>query len=108
MSAIEVSFEFFPPADSAMEETLWKSVERLAPLRPRFVSVTYGADGSTRERTHNAVMRVLNETSLTPAPHLTCVGADRERVLDIARTYWNAGVRHIVALRGDAPKDTGR
>jgi methylenetetrahydrofolate reductase (NADPH) len=101
---VEISFEFFPPADEKMEQTLWESIQRLAPLRPRFVSVTYGADGSTRERTHRAVMRVLNETSLLPAPHLTCVGAAREHVLDIARTYWKAGVRHIVALRGDAPK----
>ncbi|HWW20859.1 MAG TPA: methylenetetrahydrofolate reductase [Steroidobacteraceae bacterium] len=101
---VQISFEFFPPADEKMEQTLWESIQRLAPLRPRFVSVTYGADGSTRERTHRAVMRVLNETSLLPAPHLTCVGADREHVLDIARTYWKAGIRHIVALRGDAPK----
>jgi methylenetetrahydrofolate reductase (NADPH) len=99
-----ISFEFFPPADEKMEQTLWESIQRLAPLRPRFVSVTYGADGSTRERTHRAVMRVLHETSLLPAPHLTCVGADREHVLEIARTYWKAGIRHIVALRGDAPK----
>ena len=101
---VQISFEFFPPADAKMEQTLWESIQRLAPLRPRFVSVTYGADGSTRERTHHAVMRVLKETALTPAPHLTCVGADREHVLDIARTYWQAGIRHIVALRGDAPK----
>jgi len=101
---MQISFEFFPPADEKMEQTLWDSIQRLAPLRPRFVSVTYGADGSTRERTHHAVMRVLNETSLTPAPHLTCVGADREHVLDIARSYWKAGIRHIVALRGDTPK----
>jgi methylenetetrahydrofolate reductase (NADPH) len=101
---VQISFEFFPPADEKMEQTLWESIQRLAPLQPRFVSVTYGADGSTRERTHQAVTRVLHETALTPAPHLTCVGADRERVLDIARTYWSAGVRHIVALRGDAPK----
>jgi len=100
----QISFEFFPPADEKMEQTLWESIQRLAPLRPRFVSVTYGADGSTRERTHRAVMRVLHETSLLPVPHLTCVGADREHVLDIARTYWKAGIRHIVALRGDAPK----
>ena len=101
---VQISFEFFPPADAKMEQTLWESIQRLAPLRPRFVSVTYGADGSTRERTHHAVTRVLQETDLTPAPHLTCVGADREHVLDIARTYWRAGIRHIVALRGDAPK----
>ena len=100
---IAVSFEFFPPGDAGAEQTLWRSIERLAPLRPRFVSVTYGADGSTRERTHQSVMRVLHETDLTPAPHLTCVGADQETVLQIARDYWNQGVRHIVALRGDAP-----
>jgi len=104
---IQVSFEFFPPADAKMEATLWDSLQRLAPLRPRFVSVTYGADGSTRERTHHVVTRVLRETSLTPAPHLTCVGADREHILDIARDYWRAGVRHVVALRGDPPQGTG-
>jgi methylenetetrahydrofolate reductase (NADPH) len=98
-----VSFEFFPPGDAEMERTMWESIQRLAPLAPRFVSVTYGADGSTRERTHNTVTRILGETSLTPAPHLTCIGAPREEILDIARGYWNAGVRHIVALRGDAP-----
>ena len=78
---VPVSFEFFPPGDAAMEQTLWASVQRLAPLVPRFVSVTYGADGSTRERTHNVVMRILRETALTAAPHLTCVGATREEVL---------------------------
>ncbi len=98
-----VSFEFFPPADAAMELTLWRSIRRLAALQPRFVSVTYGADGSTRERTHQVVTRVLHETALTPAPHLTCVGAERESLLAIARDYWRAGVRHIVALRGDPP-----
>jgi len=102
--AVAVTFEFFPPGDPAMEQTLWRSIQRLAPLRPRFVSVTYGADGSTRERTHQLVTRVLRETTLTPAPHLTCVGARREAVLDIARDYWRQGVRHIVALRGDAPQ----
>jgi methylenetetrahydrofolate reductase (NADPH) len=103
MQPVTVSFEFFPPNDVAMEQTLWASIQRLAPLAPRFVSVTYGADGSTRERTHNVVTRILRETSLTPAPHLTCVGAPRGEILDIARGYWDAGVRHIVALRGDAP-----
>jgi len=101
---VQVSFEFFPPSDEKMEQTLWQSIQRLLPLAPRFVSVTYGADGSTRERTHQVVSRVLNETSLTPAPHLTCVGTDREHILEIARGYWRAGVRHIVALRGDAPQ----
>jgi methylenetetrahydrofolate reductase (NADPH) len=101
---ISVSFEFFPPADAAMEDTLWKSVERLAPLAPRFVSVTYGADGSTRERTHNLVTRVQRETPLIGAPHLTCVGAARGEILDIARKYWDQGIRHLVALRGDPPQ----
>jgi methylenetetrahydrofolate reductase (NADPH) len=90
-----------------MERTLWQSLLRLAPLRPRFVSVTYGADGSTRERTHNVVARVLRETDLTAAPHLTCVGAPRGEILDVARRYWDAGVRHIVALRGDPPQGAG-
>jgi len=103
MQPVAVSFEFFPPNDAAMEQTLWSSIQRLAPLAPRFVSVTYGADGSTRSRTHHVVSRILQETSLTPAPHLTCIGAPRGEILDIARTYWDAGVRHIVALRGDAP-----
>ena len=101
---VSVSFEFFPPNSDAMDRTLWSSIERLAPLRPRFVSVTYGADGSTRERTHAVVSRILNETDLTPAPHLTCVGAPREEILEIARQYWDAGIRHIVALRGDMPE----
>ncbi|GFE86113.1 methylenetetrahydrofolate reductase [Steroidobacter agaridevorans] len=101
-----VSFEFFPPKDEAMEKTLWESVERLAPLQPRFVSVTYGADGSTRARTHNIVTQVQKNTSLTAAPHLTCIGAPREEILDIARDYWANGIRHIVALRGDPPQGT--
>lgn len=105
---ISVSFEFFPPGDASMEETLWKSVERLAPLAPRFVSVTYGADGSTRERTHSLVTRIQRETPLTGAPHLTCVGASRGEVLDIARRYWDQGVRHIVALRGDPVRGESR
>lgn len=104
---VQVSFEFFPPNDAAMERTLWESVQRLAPLGPRFVSVTYGADGSTRARTHNVVMRILKETSLTGAPHLTCIGAAREEILEIARNYWANGVRHIVALRGDPPQGNG-
>src|SRR5262245_45209766 len=98
---ISVSFEFFPPADTDMEATLWKSVERLAPLAPRFVSVTYGADGSTRQRTHNVITRIQRETPLTAVPHLTCVDAPRGEVLDIARRYWDQGIRHLVALRGD-------
>ncbi len=104
---VQVSFEFFPPNDAAMERTLWESVQRLAPLGPRFVSVTYGADGSTRARTHNVVMRVLHETTLTGAPHLTCIGATREEILEIARNYWANGVRHVVALRGDPPQGNG-
>ncbi len=104
---VAVSFEFFPPNDDAMEKTLWQSIERLAPLSPRFVSVTYGADGSTRTRTHHVVSRVLKETALTAAPHLTCVGATRDEVLEIAREYWAGGIRHIVALRGDAPQGVG-
>ena len=105
---VSVSFEFFPPRDAAMEKTLWASIERLAPLRPRFVSVTYGADGSTRTRTHAIVTRVMRETDLVAAPHLTCVGAPREEVLDIARGYWSEGIRHIVALRGDPPQGASR
>jgi methylenetetrahydrofolate reductase (NADPH) len=104
---VRVSFEFFPPNDAPMEQTLWSSIQRLAPLAPRFVSVTYGADGSTRERTHNVVTRILRETPLTAAPHLTCIGAPRGEILEIARGYWDAGVRHIVALRGDAPTAQG-
>jgi methylenetetrahydrofolate reductase (NADPH) len=103
MRPVSVSFEFFPPNDAAMEQTLWASIQRLAPLAPRFVSVTYGADGSTRERTHNVVTRILRETPLTPAPHLTCIGASRGAVLDVAREYWDAGIRNIVAIRGDPP-----
>ena len=101
---IAVSFEFFPPKTDAMAETLWRSIETLAPLSPRFVSVTYGAGGSTRERTHATVERIVHETALTPAAHLTCVGATREEIDEIARSYWEAGVRHIVALRGDMPE----
>jgi methylenetetrahydrofolate reductase (NADPH) len=101
--SIRVSFEFFPPADEAMAAMLWKSLERLAPLAPSFVSVTYGADGSTRERTHDVVTRIQRETPLTGAPHLTCIGAAREEILGIARGYWEEGIRHLVALRGDPP-----
>jgi len=101
---IQVSFEFFPPKTEAMAETLWNSIQTLAPLNPRFVSVTYGAGGSTRERTHATVERILNETDLTPAAHLTCVGATRAEVDAVARSYWESGVRHIVALRGDPPE----
>ncbi len=102
-----VSFEFFPPNSEKMEAMLWESIERLAVLKPRFVSVTYGADGSTRERTHAAVERIVSETDLTAAPHLTCVGATRAEIDEIAQDYWDMGVRHLVALRGDAPKGSG-
>jgi methylenetetrahydrofolate reductase (NADPH) len=105
---VSVSFEFFPPGDAEMARTLWSSLQRLAPLAPRFVSVTYGADGSTRERTHEVVMRILRETALTPAPHLTCIGTTREEILQIAHGYLEAGVRHIVALRGDPQAGHGR
>lgn len=100
---IQVSFEFFPPGTPEMEARLWAAVGKLAPLRPRFVSVTYGADGSTRDRTHRIVKRLLAETGLVCAPHLTCVGASRGEVLEVARGYWRDGIRHIVALRGDPP-----
>jgi len=101
----KVSFEFFPPNTEKMEATMWQSIDRLAALEPSFVSVTYGADGSTRERTHNAVARIMKETDLRAAPHLTCIGASRGEIDDIAREYWDMGIRHLVALRGDAPKD---
>jgi methylenetetrahydrofolate reductase (NADH) len=98
---INVSFEFFPPKTEEMDKTLWESITRLAPLAPRFVSVTYGAGGSTRERTHATVKRILGETALTPAAHLTCVAATRTEIDEVIRNYCAAGVRHIVALRGD-------
>jgi methylenetetrahydrofolate reductase (NADPH) len=98
-----VSFEFFPPKTEKMEETLWASVQTLAPLGPRFVSVTYGAGGTTRERTHATVARIARETDIPAAAHLTCVEATREEIDAVANDYWNAGVRHIVALRGDPP-----
>jgi methylenetetrahydrofolate reductase (NADPH) len=100
-AAVSVSFEFFPPGDDAAAAHLWSAIQRLAPLRPRFVSVTYGADGSTRARTHDCVLRILRDTDLAVAPHLTCVGAPREDILGIAADYWRHGVRHLVALRGD-------
>ena len=104
---VNVSFEFFPPKTPEMEETLWGAIRRLAPLHPSFVSVTYGAGGSTRERTHRTVKRILDETGLKPAAHLTCVEASRGEVDQTARDYWDAGVRHIVALRGDPPSGYG-
>jgi methylenetetrahydrofolate reductase (NADPH) len=100
---IEVSFEFFPPKTDKAQEQLWASIQRLAPLRPRFVSVTYGAGGSTRERTHDTVVRIQREAGLVAAAHLTCVAATRTEIDNIARHYWNSGIRHIVALRGDPP-----
>ena len=100
---IEVSFEFFPPKTQKMGETLWHSVETLAPLGPRFASVTYGAGGSTRERTHEQVVRIQNEAGIPAAAHLTCVEATREEVDEVAGHYWAEGIRHIVALRGDPP-----
>ena len=98
---VEVSFEFFPPKTDKAEESLWRAIKRLEPLQPNYVSVTYGAGGTTRERTHATVSRLRRETSLEPAAHLTCVDASRGEIDDIARQYWDEGVRHIVALRGD-------
>jgi methylenetetrahydrofolate reductase (NADPH) len=103
----EISFEFFPPKTEKMEEQLWDSVVTLAPLAPRFVSVTYGAGGTTRERTHNTVARIAKETSIPAAAHLTCVEASRDEIAEVAHAYWAAGVRHIVALRGDPPHAGG-
>ena len=100
----QVSFEFFPPKTEKMEETLWESLQTLSPLAPRFVSVTYGAGGSTRERTHATVARIARETNIPAAAHLTCVEAIREEIDQVADDYWNVGVRHIVALRGDPPR----
>jgi methylenetetrahydrofolate reductase (NADPH) len=100
---VAVSFEFFPPNDDAMGRQLWAAVGRLAPLQPKFVSVTYGADGSTRSRTHDCVLRILRETDLCVAPHLTCIGASKDEILGVAQDYWRHGIRHLVALRGDLP-----
>jgi methylenetetrahydrofolate reductase (NADPH) len=104
---IDVSFEFFPPKNAKMEESLWAAVGRLEPMAPEFVSVTYGAGGSTRERTHQTVAKLVHETTLKPAAHLTCVGASRVEVDEVVRAYWQAGVRHIVALRGDPQGGVG-
>jgi methylenetetrahydrofolate reductase (NADPH) len=104
---INVSFEFFPPKTEDMEMTLWDSIKRLAPLGPSFVSVTYGAGGSTRERTHATVARIVRETPIKPAAHLTCVAASKGEIDDIVKSYWDAGVRHIVALRGDPQEGIG-
>ena len=107
LADIRVSFEFFPPKTTEMESALWESITRLAPLEPSFVSVTYGAGGSTRERTHSTLARLVRETDLKPAAHLTCVAATREEVDDVVRAYHEAGVRHIVALRGDPVSGPG-
>jgi methylenetetrahydrofolate reductase (NADPH) len=103
----KISFEFFPPKTEEMDKTLWASIERLAPLEPNFVSVTYGAGGSTRERTHATISRILKETNLLPAAHLTCVGSARSEIDEIVDRYHEVGVRHIVALRGDPPGGIG-
>lgn len=104
---VSVSFEFFPPKTPEMEESLWQSVEKLAPFDPRFISITYGAGGSTRNRTHAIVQKLLQETTARPAAHLTCAGAPKFEIDEIIRTYWESGVRHIVALRGDPPEGPG-
>lgn len=104
---LSVSFEFFPPKTEKMEATLWDSIRRLAPLKPDFISVTYGAGGSTRERTHSTVARIIGETDISPAAHLTCVGASGASIDEVIRGYWEVGVRHIVALRGDSPEGAG-
>ncbi|MES2906389.1 MAG: methylenetetrahydrofolate reductase [NAD(P)H] [Pseudomonadota bacterium] len=107
MSNVNVSFEFFPPKTPELEEVLWQNVEKLAPFDPRFISVTYGAGGSTRARTHAIVQKLLDEEFARPAAHLTCVGAPKSEIDEIIRTYWENGVRHIVALRGDPPGGPG-
>ena len=101
---LNVSFEFFPPNSESMETTLWNSIERLAPLKPKFVSVTYGAGSGTRDRTHGVIKRIQKDTGLIAAPHLTCIDASRDELVDIAKDYWQSGIRHIVALRGDLPQ----
>ncbi|XBQ16463.1 MAG: methylenetetrahydrofolate reductase [NAD(P)H] [Oceanicaulis sp.] len=106
-SPIKVSFEFFPPKNEDMEARLWESIGRLEPLNPHFVSVTYGAGGSTRDRTHRTVRRIVKETGMKPAAHLTCVSATKDEINSVIRDYWDAGVRHIVALRGDPPEGIG-
>ncbi len=104
---VKISFEFFPPKSEKMEKTLWDSIQKLEGLSPDFVSVTYGAGGSTRERTHRTVVKMASETDLRPAAHLTCVGSPIAEIEEIARDYWENGVRHIVALRGDPPEGIG-
>ncbi|MEH6404514.1 MAG: methylenetetrahydrofolate reductase [NAD(P)H] [Sneathiella sp.] len=103
-NSVNISFEFFPPTTEKMVDKLWETVKRLGPLGPNFVSVTYGAGGSTRERTHDLVSKIKNETDLAPAAHLTCVGASKSEVEEVAEQYWESGIRHIVALRGDPPE----
>ncbi len=103
-----VSFEFFPPSTPQLQQNLWQALERLAPLSPRFVSVTYGAGGSTRERTHDTVVAIERQLGLRPAAHLTCVGAGKTEIEAVARRYWQAGIRHVVALRGDPAEGIGR
>ncbi|GKX55687.1 methylenetetrahydrofolate reductase [Leminorella grimontii] len=105
---INVSFEFFPPSTPEMEQTLWQSIDRLKTLKPKFVSVTYGANSGERDRTHGIIKGIKEKTGLTAAPHLTCIDATREQLLDIAKDYWNSGIRHIVALRGDLPPGGGQ
>ena len=102
---VKVSFEFFPPKTERMQDQLWECIKRLEPLSPTFVSVTYGAGGSTRERTHDTVVKIARQTGLAPAAHLTCVGHSKDEIAEIARRYWDHGIRHIVALRGDQPDD---
>lgn len=104
LNGINVSFEFFPPKTEQMEQTLWKSVERLAPLKPSYMSVTYGANSGERDRTHDVVKRIQSETGICAVPHLTCVDASREELIQIAQDYWDSGIRKIVALRGDQPE----
>ena len=106
-SNLHISFEFFPPKSEKMEQVLWDSLERLAPLSPSFVSVTYGAGGTTRERTHATVARIVEQTNVAPAAHLTCVGASKEEVNEVIRSYADCGVKHIVALRGDPAEGIG-
>jgi methylenetetrahydrofolate reductase (NADPH) len=105
---IDVSFEFFPPNSEQMEQTLWSSIERLTPLNPKFVSVTYGAGSGTRDRTHDVIKRIQQETNLSTAAHLTCIDANEQELKQIAQDYWDHGVRHIVALRGDLPDNTAK
>lgn len=105
---INVSFEFFPPSTPEMEQTLWQSIDRLKTLKPKFVSVTYGANSGERDRTHGIIKGIKEKTGLTAAPHLTCIDATRDQLLDIAKDYWNSGIRHIVALRGDLPPGGGQ